>query len=83
MSGRTDTERKYSPEIKDLTQRIYAHFQAGYDRWDADDMRCLASMGLMVETTCQDPFEYDSLEEGETMWVFTQAGKNLAEGQDQ
>jgi len=72
----------YSPEIKALAQRVNAHFLAGYDRWDGDDLRRLADAGLMTEDVCNDPECYDSLEAGETMWVFTQAGKNLLEAMD-
>ena len=52
-------------------------FRDGCDRCDAKDLELLENAGLMDCGVYSDTFGMDSLEIGETMWTFNNAGKAL------
>jgi hypothetical protein len=65
----------HSPEVTTAAIRVAQIFAAGCDRCDARDLTLLEGAGLMDQGVCDDAFGQDTLEVGETMWTFNDAGK--------
>ncbi|GBQ89131.1 hypothetical protein [Asaia krungthepensis] len=66
--------KKYAPEIMGLAVRIHGLFQDGNDRGDVSDFEKLVDAGLMTEGVHSENCQSDSLEAGETVWIFTPEG---------
>jgi hypothetical protein len=69
----------YDPEVIEAAARVGATFADGCDRCEMDDLIKLEDAGLMDRKTCEDDFGQDSLEVGETMWVFNATGSALVD----
>lgn len=67
----------YSLEVIKAAGRVGRIFADGCDRCDMEDLDLLEANGLMTRTRCTDPFGQDSLEKGETMWMFNADGEAL------
>lgn len=66
---------EYSPVVIEAAKRVASVFENGCDRCDGTDLALLEEAGLMDQTVCDDTFGQDTLEVGETMWVFNDDGK--------
>ncbi|MAK86531.1 MAG: hypothetical protein CMK96_06235 [Pseudomonas sp.] len=71
------TMKTYSLDVIEAASRVAQIFADGCDRCDRDDLEKLETAGLMNVGVCSDSFCQDSLEEGETMWVFNADGEAL------
>lgn len=66
----------YTPEIIGIAVRVHGIIQYGDDRGDVSDFEKLVDAGLMTEGICDGELLEDSLEVGETVWIFTPEGLN-------
>lgn len=67
----------YMLETIERTSRVAAVFAEGRDRVDRNDLEYLEEAGLMDRGVCDDEFGHDSLQKGEDMWTFNEAGTAL------
>lgn len=68
--------KDYNPEIMGIAVRIREIIEYGDDRGDVSDFEKLVDAGLMMEGICDGELLQDSLEVGETIWIFTPEGLN-------
>lgn len=68
---------QYKKAVKDATVRVARIFADGCDRCDGNDLALLEEAGLMDQETCTDTFGQDTMQLGETMWVFNARGHAL------
>lgn len=62
-------------EVTDAAIRVAQIFAADCDRCDGADLELLEKAGLMDQGVCDDDFGQDTLEVGDAMWTFNDAGK--------
>lgn len=67
---------EYSIDVIRAATRVGRIFASGCDRCDFDDLELLESAGLMTTSICRKATG-DSLEKGDTMWTFNEAGQAL------
>ncbi len=70
---------EYSTKIMDAAAHVNRTLTEGMDRSNREDLELLEEAGLMDREICEDDSHQDSVEAGELIWYFTQAGEELIE----
>ncbi len=69
--------KEYPQEVLDAAKRVAEIFAQGCDRCTSSDLTMLDNAGLMEQGVCDDDFGQDTVEVGETIWTFNDAGTAL------
>ncbi len=67
----------HPPEVIEAAKRVATIFSQGCDRCDGSDLTLLENSGLMDQGICDDDFGQDTVEVGDTIWTFNDAGLAL------
>lgn len=67
----------YPAEVVEAARRVGTTFSEGCDRCAGSDLTLLEDAGLMEQGICDDDFGQDTVEVGDTIWTFNDAGLAL------